>query len=51
MDSSGPKKGRNLKEVLRSVSLLDSTLDAIEEQVRNREASLARAPKLFDIDT
>ena len=43
---SGAKRGRDLREALRTVSLSEATLDAIEEQVKGREADIARAPEL-----
>jgi predicted CopG family antitoxin len=35
---SGAKRGRDLREALRAVSLSEATLDAIEAQVKGREA-------------
>lgn len=43
---SGAKRGRDLKAALREVSLSEETLDAIEAQVRNRAAHVAKAPEL-----
>jgi predicted CopG family antitoxin len=43
---SGAKKGRDLAEVLREVSLSEETLDAVEAQVKRRGADLAKAPEL-----
>jgi len=43
---SGAKKGRDLMAVLREVSLSEETLDAIEAQVKRREAHIAKAPEL-----
>ncbi|HKH45647.1 MAG TPA: antitoxin VapB family protein [Thermoanaerobaculia bacterium] len=43
---SGGKKGRDLMVALREVSLSEETLDAIEAQVKRREASIAKAPEL-----
>ena len=40
---SGTKKGSDLIAVLREVSLSDETLDAIDEQVKGREANIAKA--------
>lgn len=43
---SGAKKGRDLLAVLREVSLSEEALDAIEAQVKGREAHIAKAPEL-----
>lgn len=43
---SGAKRGRDLKAALRSVAISDKTLDAIEAQVKRREADVAEAPNL-----
>jgi predicted CopG family antitoxin len=43
---SGAKKGRDLMAVLREVSLSEEALDAVEAQVKGREAHRAKAPEL-----
>lgn len=43
---SGKKTGRDLKAVLREIQISEETLDAIDEQVKAREAHLAKAPEL-----
>jgi len=43
---SGAKKGRDLIAALREVSLSEEALAAIEEQVKRREAHIAKAPEL-----
>jgi len=43
---SGGKKGRDLKAALRGISISEATLDAIEAQVKRRDADLAKAPEL-----
>jgi len=43
---SGAKRGRDLREALRAVSLSERTLNAIEAQVKGREADIAKAPEL-----
>jgi len=40
---SGAKRGRDLREALRLVSLSEATLDAIETQVEGREVDIAKA--------
>ncbi|MFL6202395.1 MAG: antitoxin VapB family protein [Thermoanaerobaculia bacterium] len=42
----GRPTGRDLKAAVREASLSEDALDAIEEQVRAREAHLAKAPEL-----
>lgn len=42
---SGPRKGRDLSEVLRSLALSEETLDAIDSQVKRREAEMVAAPE------
>ena len=43
---SGAKRGRDLKEALRGLSISEETLDAIEAQVKGRAAHRAKAPEL-----
>ena len=43
---TGRPTGKDLKAALRGASLSEDALDAIEEQVKAREAHLAKAPEL-----
>lgn len=43
---SGARKGRDLRSALRGLSVSEETLDAIEAQVKRREANTAKAPEL-----
>lgn len=43
---SGATRGKDLRAVLLTVSLSEATLDAIEEQVKGREANAAKAAEL-----
>lgn len=43
---AGGKKGRDLKAALRGISLSEATLDAIEAQVKRRDADVTKAPEL-----
>lgn len=43
---SGAKRGSDLRNALREVTVSEATLDAIEAQVKSREAQLAKAPDL-----
>ena len=43
---SGAKRGRDLRAALREASLSEETLDAIETQIKNRQAHIAKAPEL-----
>jgi predicted CopG family antitoxin len=43
---SGAKRGRDLRAALREASLSEETLDAIEAQIKNRQAHIAKAPEL-----
>jgi len=42
----GPRRGRDLQRVLRTISLSEEALDAVEGEVERRGESLARVPEL-----
>lgn len=43
---AGHKTGRDLRAVLAEVHLSEATLDAVDAQVKSREAQVAKAPQL-----
>jgi predicted CopG family antitoxin len=42
----GPRRGKDLQRVLRSISLSEDALDAVEGEIARRHESPARAPEL-----
>ncbi len=42
----GPRRGRDLQRLLRTVSLSEETLDAVEGEIERRQESPARVPEL-----
>jgi predicted CopG family antitoxin len=43
---SGARRGRDLRAALQEASLSEEALDAIEAQIENRRAHIAKAPEL-----